>query len=163
MGKSILSHSRIDEIIINIKTDDFAKEFIKLVDARLEKSYVFHRNIFHRRIDFKGSIFRFAWNGWDLFNTISNGEIEFESKDQKTYISHKIYFTETFTIALLFTLIPITIGGDWPIRLFVFLLIWLSYITTYLISIYRFNSYIAQTLIQVNSKVGYEKKEIIKS
>ncbi len=46
MGKSIISHSRMDEIITNIHPDDFAEEFIKLVDARLEKSYIFHRNIF---------------------------------------------------------------------------------------------------------------------
>jgi len=159
MGVGVISHSRMDEITINVHPDDFAEEFIKVVDTRLEKSYVFHRNIFKRRIDFKGSIFRFAWNGWDTFNTISNGEIEFESKNDNTFINHKIYFTEVFTIALLFTIIPLTMGGEWPLRLIVFLLIWFSYIATYLVSIYRFNSYIAETLIKVNLSSGYEIQE----
>ena len=156
MAVGLISHSRLDEININIHPDDFAKEFIKLVDSRLENSYVFHRNIFKRRIDFKGSVFRFVWNGWNVFNTISNGEIEFESQDDRTYINHKIYFTEVFTISFLFTIIPLTMGGEWPLRLFVFSLIWLAYIISYLIGVYRFNSFISKMLIEVNLSSGYE-------
>ncbi|MEN8122073.1 MAG: hypothetical protein ABFS35_17115 [Bacteroidota bacterium] len=156
MAIGLISHSRMDEIVMNIHPDDFAEEFIKLVDAHLEKSYVFHRNIFKRRIDFKGSVFRFAWNGWNVFNTISNGEIEFESQDDSTFINHKIYFTEVFTISFLFTIIPLTMGGGWPLRLLVFSLIWLAYIASYLIGVYRFNSFISKTLIEVNLSTGYE-------
>ena len=90
---------------------------------------------------------------------ISNGEIEFESKDNRTYINHKIYFTETFTIAFLFTIIPLSMAGGWPLRMLIFSLIWLAYIATYLVSVYRFNSYISETLIDVNFSSGYEFRE----
>jgi len=159
MAIGLISHSRMDKIVMNIHPDDFAKEFIEIVDAHLERSYVFHRNIFKRKIDFKGSVFRFAWNGWNVFNTISNGEIEFESKDDCTFINHKIYFTEVFTISFLFTIIPLTMGGEWPLRLFVFSLIWLAYIASYLIGVYRFNSFISEMLIKVNLSSAYEFKE----
>jgi len=156
MAVGLISHSRMDEITINIHPDDFATEFIKYVDGRLENSYVFHRNIFKRKIDFKGSVFRFAWNGWNVFNTISNGEIEFESQEDRTYINHKIYFTEVFTISFLFTIIPLTMGGEWPLRLLIFILIWLAYLASYLIGTYRFNSFIAEALIHINLISGYE-------
>ena len=159
MGVGLISHSRMDEIAINIHPDDFAKEYIDYVDGRLEESYVFHRNIFKRRIDFKGSVFRFAWNGWNVFNTITSGEIEFEDQEDRTYINHKIYFTEFFTISLIFSIIPLTMGGDWPLRLVIFILIWLAYIVSYLIGVYRFNSFISEAIIHINLTAGYEHKE----
>ncbi len=156
MSAGILSHSRMDKIVINIDPDDFAKEFFKKVDTRLQESYVFKRNIYDKRIDFKGSVFRWAWNSWDLFNTITEGEIEFETQGEHTFINHKIYFTEIFTIAFIFTIIPLSIdvGAGW--RIFVLLLIWLSYLAAYLISVYRFNSFIAEMLIETNKDARYE-------
>lgn len=156
MGAGIFSHSRMDEVVINVDPDDFAKEFFKKVEARLQDSYVFKRNIYDKRIDFKGSVFRWTWNAWNLFNTITEGEIEFETQGEHTFINHKIYFTEIFTIAFLFTVIPLSIdvGAGW--RIFVFILIWLSYIATYLITVYRFNSFIAEMLIETNKTAGYE-------
>ena len=92
MGAGIISHSRMDEIRINVEPDDFAKEFFKKVEARLQESYIFKRTAYERRLDFRGSVFRWAWNSWDLFNGITEGEIEFETQGEHTFINHKIYF-----------------------------------------------------------------------
>lgn len=159
MGVGLISHSRMDEITINIHSDDFAKEYINYVDGRLNESYVFHRNIFKRKIGFKGSVFRFAWNGWNVFNTITSGEIEFEDQEDRTYINHKIYFTEFFTISFIFSIIPLTMGGSWPLRLVIFILIWLAYVASYLIGVYRFNSFVSEALIHINLTSGYEHKK----
>jgi len=117
MSKGFFHHGREDEIFINLKVNDFSDEYFKLVDKSLDDAYVFHRKRENNKYSFKGSIFRFVWNGWNLFNNISNGEIEFTEKNNKRYISHKIYFVEIFTIALIFTIIPVTMGGDWPLKL----------------------------------------------
>jgi len=156
MGAGIISHSRMDEIRINVDPDDFAKEFFKKVEARLQESYIFKRTAYERRLDFRGSVFRWAWNSWDLFNGITEGEIEFETQGEHTFINHKIYFTEIFFIAFLFTIIPLTadVGIGW--RIFVFVLIWLAYIAGYLIAVYRFNSFISEMLIETNKDAGYE-------
>jgi len=156
MSKGFFHHGREDEIFINLTIDDFSKEYFKQIDKRLDKAYIFQRKQEKNKYQFKGSIFRFSWNGWDLFNNISNGEIEFNEKNDKRYISHKIYFLEFFTIALIFTIIPVTMGGNWFLKLIVFFAIWLSYFTVYFISVYRFNSLIAKILIDVNSSTGYE-------
>ncbi|MCF6243019.1 MAG: hypothetical protein L3J74_16965 [Bacteroidales bacterium] len=159
MGAGILSHSRIDEIRINIDPDDYAKEFFKKLDIRLQESYVFKRNIYDRRMDFKGSVFRWAWNSWNLFNPITEGEVEFETQGERTYINHKIYFTEIFTIAFIFTIIPLSLDAGIGWRIFVFSLIWLSYLSAYFISVYRFNSFISELLIETNKDARYEFDE----
>ena len=156
MSKGFFHHGREDEIFINLKVNDFSDEYFKRVDKSLDRAYIFHRKQENNRYSFKGSIFRFAWNGWNLFNNISNGEIEFTEKNDKRYISHKIYFVEIFTIALIFTIIPVTMGGDWSLKLLVFVAIWLVYFISYFVSVYRFNSFIAKILIDVNSSTGYE-------
>jgi hypothetical protein len=46
------------------------------------------------------------------------------------------------------------VGLGW--RIFVFILIWLSYLATYFITVYRFNSFIAEILIETNKDARYE-------
>ena len=156
MDKGFFHHGREDEIFINLTINDFSNEYFKRVDKSLDEAYVFHRKKEKNKFEFKGSIFRFVWNGWNLFNYISNGKIEFKEENDKRYISHKIYFLEIFTIALIFTIIPVTMGGDWKLKLFVFAVIWIVYFIGYMVSVYRFNSFIAKILIDVNSSTGYE-------
>jgi hypothetical protein len=163
MGASILSHSRMDEIRINIDPDDFAKEFFKKMSNRLKESYIFKSTVYDKRIDFKGSVCRWAWNSWDLFNTITEGEVEFETQGEHTFINHKIYLTEVFTIAFIFTIIPLSVDVGLGWRIFVFILIWLSYLATYFITVYRFNSFIAEILIETNKDARYEFDEDIDS
>ncbi len=63
-------------------------------------------------------------------------------------------------IALLFTIIPIfTLKFEPQLSLLVFILIWMLYGINYLIAIYRFNSYISNTLIEVNKISGYSLEE----
>ncbi len=159
MGAGIISHSRMDEIRINVDPDDFAKEFFKKMETRLQESYVFKRTVYDKRMDFKGSVFRWAWNSWNLFNSITEGKVEFETQGEHTFINHKIYFTEIFTIAFIFTIIPLSVDAGIGWRIFTFLLIWLSYLAAYFTAVYRFNSFIAEILIETNKDARYEFDE----
>ena len=158
--KTLSSHGRTDQIIINENIDHYAEVYFKKVKERLKKSYVFHTSQEGRTLRFKGSIFRFTWNGWDIFNNITHGKIKFLTIDGEPYIEHKIHFTEALVIALLFTIIPIfTLKFDPGLSLLVFVIIWLLYGINYLIAIFRFNSYIANTLIEVNKLSAYDFEE----
>lgn len=149
--KTIHTHSRKDQIVINLPTNEFAKEYFKIIDPMLQKSYIFKREINGNKINFSGSIFRFVWNGWNVFNTISKGEIEFFDENNKPYIAHKIYFTEVLIIAAIFNIIPLfTLKYDPWLSLFVFLAIWIFYTANYLITVFRFNSYVTEVLIKAN-------------
>jgi len=157
--KAIHSHSRKDQIVINIPTDEFAAAYFKLVNKNLEESYVFDRQVDGSAMKFKGSIFRFAWNGWNLFNPISAGEIEFFEENGNPFIRHRIYFTETIIIALIFNIIPLfALMFEPKFSLFIFLFIWIFYAINCFISIFRFNSYISENLITVNQDNGYRFK-----
>jgi hypothetical protein len=156
---SLNSHSRKDQIVITIPTDEFAASFFKIIDKKLDNSYVFTRQTEGSILKFKGSIFRFVWNGWNVFNSISGGEIEFDEENGNPFIRHKIYFTELFIIALLFNLIPLfTLHFEPKFSLYIFLGIWLLYYINFFVTIFRFNSYITEILIRVNSEHGYRFK-----
>jgi len=155
--KTLTSHGRKDQIRINIQIGDFAVEFFSLMNKRLNKSYIFHNEVTGNKLQFKGSIFRYVWNGFDLFNTISRGEVEFTSENDAPFIRHKIVFTEIFIACLLFNIIPLfTLKFEPFWSLMIFLFIWIVYTAAYLLTIYRFNSYITETLIKVNKTAGYE-------
>ncbi len=151
--KTIISHGRKDQIVINQSIDNFAKSYFEILTKRFNDSYVFHSEITGNKLIFRGTIFRFVWNGWDLFNTISSGEVEFTSENNNSFIRHKVSFTEIFIISLIFQIIPIFTFKYliwWSIS--IFFGIWFVYLTIYLLSIFRFNSYISETLIEVNKK-----------
>jgi hypothetical protein len=157
--KSIYTHSRKDQIVINISTDEFAAAYFKIFEEKLVNSYIFLRQVEGNLLRFRGSIFRFAWNGWNLFNTISSGEIEFTEEGGYPFIRHKIFFNELLYIALIFNLIPIfTFKFEPNLSVLVFIGIWLFYAINYFIGIFRFNSYISETLIKVNIEHGYKFK-----
>lgn len=155
--KTINTHGRKDQILINVKYDDFAARFFEIISKRLYKSYILKSEIDGNKLKFKGSIFRFVWNGWDLFNAITQGQIEFTQIDDKSFIEHKINFNEALVIALLYTIIPLfTLKYEPLLSLIVFLLIWILYAVNYFVAVFRFNSYISETLIETNETVGYE-------
>ena len=134
-------------------SDEFAVEFFKIINHKLDQSYIFKKTINGNKLSFKGGIFRFIWNGWNLFNPISSGEIEFIEEEGKPLIYHKIYFTESLFIAIIFHIIPAFAFIYEPsLSLIVIAIIWLLYTINYAISVFRFNSYISEILIKVNAE-----------
>jgi hypothetical protein len=156
---AIHSHGRKDQIVITVPTDEFATGYFNLINEKLDNSYVFNHQTENNILTFKGSICRFVWNGWNVFNTISGGEIEINEEDGIPFIRHKIFLTESLIIALLFNIIPLfTLRYEPLYSLIIFLAIWILYTINYLVTIFRFNSYISEMLIKVNLDNGYQFK-----
>lgn len=158
--KTLTSHSRTDQIVINVDIDHFANDFFEIFQKKLKESYVFQNKRSGNIFRFKGSIFRFAWNGWNVFNPITHGFVEFYTRNGEPFILHRINFTEAFVIAMLFTIIPVFTIKFVPTYSLIFLIItWLFYGINYLVSVFRFNSYISNTLIEVNENSKYDFEE----
>jgi hypothetical protein len=156
--KTLISHGRKDEIVIHTSINNFASEYFKIFKKKLTESYIFNYKVDGNCIEFNGTVFRFAWNGWNLFNTISYGKIEFTSEDDRPFISHQIKFTEAFVIAIIFNLIPLfTLKYDPDWSLYIFIVIWIFYAVVYFVSVFRFNSYVTEVLIEVNKISGNEE------
>ncbi len=149
-------YSDIKQISINENIDFFSNLFFENLKKRLTKSYIFHVKHKENELEFQGSIFRFVWNAWDLFNTITKGRIKFLYVKEIPCIKFEIDFTETLVIALLFNIIPLFTSLFEPkISLIIFAAIWFLYILSYIITTVRFKKYIKKTLEEVKDISSY--------
>jgi len=150
MGFLFIANSRIDQVKCPVGIDRYSTAFHKQFVLRLREAGIYHRLQIRHKVLFRGAPFRFASGGFDSFNGISNGEIEFIEKDSKVFIKTRIFFVEYFIIALLFCIIPaLALMPDMQYRVVAFLAIWLLYIIATSYTIYCFNSYVAKTLSEV--------------
>jgi len=121
-----------------LSPDEFNDLFMNKLDYELEKADYkkIKKNISERT--FTGAVFRFVWNGWNLFNPISKGNIELVTFKKSIYIRHKIYFIEFFIYSLLFTIIPIMgMFGELIFRFIAVAIIWMVYLIVTLLSASR--------------------------
>ncbi len=152
-------YANITQIFINEDIDYFSNLFFETVKKRLTESYVFHIKQVERELEFKGSIFRFVWNAWDVFNPITKGKIRFLTIDEEPFIKFEINFTEALIIASLFSIIPIFAFAFEPtISLIIFAAIWFLYLLNYLVASIRFKGYIAKTMIEVRQASDYDNQ-----
>ncbi len=76
-------------------------------------------------LQFSGPLFRFVWNGWNMFNPVSNGQIQVFGQGKYFIVRYKIYFWEFFVYSLIFS--TIAVYGFFPGAIFRFLylvLVW---------------------------------------
>jgi hypothetical protein len=99
-------------------------------------------------IKFKAPVFRFVWNGFNLFNPVSNGEIKFtKSHDKATYVTYKFYFWEFFIYAILFSTIPIFSTFLIPaVKILLLLIIWIIYALSTLLAAHRFENFMKKRI-----------------
>lgn len=139
-----------------LPTDDygaFSDAFFNIIKARITATEFMTFRKDGNHAFFRGPVFRFAWNGYNFLNGITKGEVQLE-KDEKNYIiRHKIYFTEFFVIALLFSLLPVALLFNPFMSFMAALIIWLVfYAGSCILSIIRFNRFIKKTVIKIHPK-----------
>ncbi len=156
----IYKYTHTQQIIINEDVDFFANIFFEKVKKRLQKSYILENEQTARELNFKGSIFRFAWNAWDLFNPISKGKIQFMIVDEVKFLKFQINFIEALVIALCFTIIPIfSFAFESEISAMIFAGIWFLYFLNYVISTVRFKKFINKTINEVKDASSYVEED----
>lgn len=104
-------------------------------------------------ITFKGTPFRFAWNGFHFLNGTTGGSFYFDIQPGKQVIKVKLHFYESFIIALMFSIIPALvihsgmpdtrIGDANETRWFAVAMIWgVFYLGNYFITVSRVKSFL---------------------
>lgn len=120
----------------------------------LRNSYMKNISVEENKIKFIGNIFRFVWNGFNVFNPIYKGEISFKNIGKGTYISYKIFFWEFFVIAMLFSLIPaLGIFPNFAFRILALLFIWGFYLGSTLLSVHRFENYLKNVVMKKGGEI----------
>lgn len=148
------SYSKVFDIKTFRNKEKFIKEFQEIYCQKLNDSYIKTIKTTKDSVSFKGTICRYTWNGWNLFNPISSGEIKFSEANGKTQIKLNFKYTEFFVIALLMSLLSAVayFSGltGWAIG--IFLADWLLfYIGSRIISSFRITSFISTSLQEVDN------------
>ncbi len=146
-----LSYNRKKELYISLNQEIMLKRFREEIEKKLQNSYIQNVESTHESICFKGTPFRFAWNGWNLFNGISSGTIEFKFiTENKFFVKQKICFTESLLLALAFTLLVVFLWSYQPIAPIIAAVIWIPLFTgNYFLSFFRFNSFIDNLIMKL--------------
>jgi len=107
MKFTLLSYSAIKQIDTYATHTDYTILFFKKMDTILANAYIQQIEKNNYTLKFVGTIFRYVWNGFNLFNGISKGEIELIEDKGKLYVKHKLVYTEVFVLCCLFSIIPL--------------------------------------------------------
>lgn len=138
-------------IVKSLTLERYGQYFFAIASRRIKPSV--HLQVEHdkKHLRFKGSLFRFAWNGFHFLNGISKATlwIEQSEKNEDHYVIHqRLYFTEFFIICLLFGLLPLAFWDQLASLIAAFILLLLYFIGC-LIFIIRFNIFIGRVLAQL--------------
>ncbi len=104
----------------------FRDEFLYRFSNYLrEFAYMQKVSVNDNSLIFSGPPFRFVWNGWNMFNPVSNGQIQVFRQGKYFAVEYKIFFWEFFVYSLLFS--TIAIYGFFPnavLRFLYLLVVW---------------------------------------
>lgn len=141
--------SETERVKLSQAPGKFNQKILNEVNKKLKNAYMKSISCENDSISFVGNIFRFVWNGFNLFNPIYSGKIEMEIIGKSSYITYKLFFWEFFIIALLFSLIPILgIFPNFMFRFIVFAIIWMIYIISTLIATHRFENFLKKKVLK---------------
>lgn len=147
-----------------VESEDKPLTFYELLTEEivndLKSAYMKKYSVEEKKIKFVGNIFRFVWNGFNVFNPVYKGEISFKNIGKGTYITYKIFFWEFFAIALLFSLIPaLAIFPDIAFRILALIFIWGVYLAATLLATHRFENYLKKVVEKRGGKIPYKKQQ----
>jgi len=139
--------SETERISTHLNAENLQYKFYNDFLYKLKEGTVHNFRNTHKEIKFTGPIFRHIWNGFDVFNAVSSGEISFSIIGKSLFVSYKFYFWEYFVIALLFS-IPafFSMMPNIAFRIIYLLVVWIIYMIATSLSSFRFKRYLFKTV-----------------
>lgn len=149
------------EIYSTMSQEEFSLHLFDSVRKDLEEGYMRDRWRHNCDYEFKGSNFRFIWNGFNRFNGIKKGSLNVSKDLGLIQLSAKYDYSEVFLLCLIFSLIPLLdFWGPGEYRLLVWILIWLVYLINFFVSYWRLNTYFKRMMKDtfIDFDQSYQKK-----
>ena len=139
-----------ERINSDIPASHLQASLYNIVLRKLQDSTVHNFRNTHETINFRSPVFRFVWNGFDLFNAVSAGEITFKIIGKSLYLKYKFFFWEFFVIAILFSIPAIfSLMPNTAFRVIYFLSVWIIYFISTVLAAHRFENYIKKLVKQI--------------
>jgi len=141
------------------ETQKFRDALFEKIRIKVLNSGIKNIVITENEIKFKGQIFRFAGNGWNILNGVTSGSVSALINSNELMVKVKLCFLEVFGICLAFTIIPVSIllnvGSVWntaagkmdhqTFGLIFLLIIWVFvYLGNYIYSFIVFNKFLSK-------------------
>lgn len=148
MNYKFLSYTKRILLISGASENFIQSHIVEELTAKLKQAGIV--NIEHQEnvFSFRGPIFRWSWNGFDMLNIVSRLELRFEKLTTLPYLVVKFVYTELLIIALLMstTIVIASLTGIlvWAIGLG--LVILASYVTSTVVAASRFEKWIQKEL-----------------
>lgn len=149
------------------ESNAFQEELFEQFAEKLDRAHIKQTERSQNCLRFWGAPFRFAWNGWNMLNPVSKGELVFEESPEKIKLKYTLFFHEFLAIALAFSIIPLTVfffpelkvqGAfgfltNIGLGIALLLLIWgIAFGGSYALVVFRFNRYFKKLFKQTYLK-----------
>ncbi len=144
----LLYLNETEKIDTSLRPEDVNNTLYSEILSKIENSYIHSISTKPNSIEFKAPIFRFVWNGFNLFNPVSKASITFSTIEKKPYISYQFFFFEFFIYAIIFSTIPLFSCFIAPVyKALTIIGIWIIYFISTVLAAHRFENF-AKKLIQ---------------
>lgn len=149
--KYLLLHIKeTEKIESKLLSTEINNSLQKFIVTKIKNSYIHNITEQNNLIKFKAPVFRFVWNGFNLFNPITKGSVEFSIKNNIPYLSYHFFFTEFFIYALIFSSIPIfSIYFAMVYKIISLLIIWIIYFISTMLAAHRFENTVKNFLMEL--------------
>ena len=94
MDIHFISYNSEFELETNLSVEEFTHHLFQVAKPEFDRAHIKSVVEASNSIEFKGTPFRFAWNGWNRYNGISSGKILVERVGNYLYITNHISITE---------------------------------------------------------------------
>jgi len=149
----ILSYTSQVKIKSSVDEPIFVFYYFKLFKRQLDKAYIKNISEKANTCIYKGTPFRFSWNGWNKFNGVTSGKVTLKKQGNEILLNYQLNFYEVFVLCLIFMIIP-TFGifDSWLLRIGMVLLIGIVYLGNFALAVSRLNSFFEESMEQINSE-----------
>ncbi len=101
----------------------------KLAQYLKDIAYIHNVEYKEDMVKFSASPFRFIWNGWNVFNPVSNGIFSVSAVGSALTIEYHIFFIEFLIYSIIFSLIALSpLFSSSLVKAFYLAIIWTVYV-----------------------------------
>lgn len=150
--------SGTERVSSDLDAENLQYKFYNEILFKLKEATVHNFRNSHKRIKFSAPIFRFIWNGFDLFNAVSQGEISFKIIGKSLFVSYKFFFWEYLIIALLFSLPAFfsMLATNIAYSVIYLILVWTIYFLSTILASYWFVRFLNKTAKKFEAELEKE-------
>ena len=95
---TFIHFSHTKDLTVSVDPNSFKAEYLSQYKKMLKEAGIHSTKLEGETLTYTAPLFRFAWNGFNLMNCISKGNLKVENDGNKIEVKYSCYFIELFII-----------------------------------------------------------------